>query len=695
MFEMLFKILIMMLGFGLLIFVHELGHFLAAKWAGIRTEAFAVGMGPVAFAWRKGVGFAPGSTHQKVVTKTGRAAISLTETELKSHGIGETEYSLRWLPIGGFVKMLGQDDLNPTAASGDPRSYTQTPVWKRMIVVSAGVVANLILAVGFFILAFVVGVSFEGPRIGDVAPTLPAGSAIATNASELGVENGRMQPGDVVARINGDVMRTFADVRNAVAMAGPDETLTVEVERAGLETPLVYEVKPEKSPLEGLLSLGVAPAFTTTLYDDPQVSAWLAMRGLGDEGVEPGMRLTTINGAAVERLDQVRNVIESSRGAPLNLTYAANDGTAVNVTVDADPQLQPLIRPDGARERIDFGLLGLTPLVRIEQVTPESPNADVIRAGDVVLKVGGEDYPTMSSFRAAIIDHTGGPLPMTVLRNGERVSFEATLRNRQVGVLPGLARDLPMIATPVTNAKPPATRENPEPDVETTAIAGLPLTGGTLIRAIDDTPVNNWREIRAALQAAGAGEVALTVTYPIGGDATDATETVVMTIGPDDAARLADLTWTSNLLEPSAWRPEQVLLKASNPVEAVSMGVDQSWNMMVNTYFTLLRLVQGTVGVEQLRGPVGIVHIGTTVVDRGAMYFIFFLALISVNLAVLNFLPLPIVDGGLFLFLVYERFKGRPPSVAFQNAVTLAGIALLATLFLVVTYNDIMRIVTM
>ena len=70
----------------------------------------------------------------------------------------------------------------------------------------------------------------------------------------------------------------------------------------------------------------------------------------------------------------------------------------------------------------------------------------------------------------------------------------------------------------------------------------------------------------------------------------------------------------------------------------------------------------------------------------------FFLALISVNLAVVNLLPIPIADGGLFVFLMYEKFAGRPPSIAFQNAAAMAGIALVAGLFLFTFYNDLMRL---
>ncbi|MHC4210411.1 MAG: site-2 protease family protein, partial [Planctomycetota bacterium] len=87
------------------------------------------------------------------------------------------------------------------------------------------------------------------------------------------------------------------------------------------------------------------------------------------------------------------------------------------------------------------------------------------------------------------------------------------------------------------------------------------------------------------------------------------------------------------------------------------------------------------------------VDIGTRFAGRGITYLVFFLGIISVNLAVINFLPIPIVDGGLFLFLIYEKLRGRPPSLAFQNAATIVGVTLIATVLLVVTWNDLVRLV--
>jgi len=99
----LLNVILIILGFGMLIGIHELGHFIAAKWSGIRTNAFAVGMGPVFLAWRGGIGLTFGASKTKVIEKFGKDASDMSDVELKEHGLSETEYSLRFLPIGGFV----------------------------------------------------------------------------------------------------------------------------------------------------------------------------------------------------------------------------------------------------------------------------------------------------------------------------------------------------------------------------------------------------------------------------------------------------------------------------------------------------------------------------------------------------------------------------------------------------------------
>jgi regulator of sigma E protease len=128
---------------------------------------------------------------------------------------------------------------------------------------------------------------------------------------------------------------------------------------------------------------------------------------------------------------------------------------------------------------------------------------------------------------------------------------------------------------------------------------------------------------------------------------------------------------------------------AANAGQAVLMGMDHTKKFILNVYMTLAGLARGTVDASNLHGIVGITKVGYDVQERGIVWLWYVLAMVSVNLAVANFLPLPIVDGGLFLLLILEKIRGKPLSLKVQTAIQTAGIVLLAGLFLFVTYNDI------
>ena len=146
-------LILLILGFGFVVFWHELGHFLAAKWAGVKVEQFAVGFGQAICSWRQGMGFRWGSS--------GKEYEQMLRSDFAGAKVGETEYRLNWLPLGGYVKMLGQDDLRPNAAVDDPRAYNNVPIGHRMIIVSAGVIMNVILAAILFMALFLLG--FRAP----------------------------------------------------------------------------------------------------------------------------------------------------------------------------------------------------------------------------------------------------------------------------------------------------------------------------------------------------------------------------------------------------------------------------------------------------------------------------------------------------------------------------------------------------
>ena len=711
------NIALIVIGFGLLIAIHEFGHFIAARWAGIRVESFAVGMGPTVLAYRRGLGVRFGSTAPDIKTRYGAEPEKIPTAELHADGVGETEYSLRLLPIGGFVRMKGQEDMDPTSTSDAIDGYGSKPVWKRMIVVSAGVIMNIIAAVILFVVAFMIGVKFEAPIIGAVRPDSPAATARNLN----GAPNGLL-PGDQIDSINGDTMTTFADIQIGAAMSHPDHESILQVTRPGVATPLRFEVAPIKDATSGLRSFGVAPARGGMLADQkdvaPMIENMLAKSGLSATGVKPGSTLTAINGVAITNAEALDLAFQNSNGKSIVTTWSLTSHSEINDTTSSntspakealtvvsapmspEPKFEDLFSSDSKTiGEYALGLIGFTPLVRIDSVQKNSPNQGILQIGDVVLAIQDRSGPRLGEFRSLIQTYANRAVQLQILRDGQTLSINARAdRQGHLDVLVGPAWNLLVSARVIDRVL-----ENPLDPKSTqtvaTPIASLELRPLTKIISINDITLTDWASMRDALwvtTATAFGKntpATLNISFQ-NIQANSPVKSAVITLSAAEINTIQKLGWSSPL--PSELFEPQMITRSAhgNPVLAATMGFTETKKLAVLTWLTLDRLARGTVGVEQLRGPVGIVQVGTRVADRGMTYLLFFLAMISVNLAVLNFLPLPIVDGGLFLFLLYEGCFRRPPSLRFQNAATLVGLAFLGSLFVITFYNDVVRLFT-
>jgi len=688
------NLLLIILGFCLLIALHELGHFLAARWAGIRVHVFAIGMGPVVFGYRPGIGMRFGSTDRLARERFGKSVQLMSDAELRINGIGETEYSLRALPLGGFVGMLGQDDLDPSARSGDPRSYQRASIGRRMVVISAGVIANIILAIVLFIVAFMVGVRFEAPVLGVLPAHSPAATASPIDAPGVGPG---LRPGDRVLEIDGTSALTFADIRIAAAMSRPGVPIDLLIERPGVAAPMRFRTEPLNDPRGGVRTLAVLPSVDCTLTTDRRVGDGvlraLEAAGLGASGLAPGWTLTEIEGVPTTSGDALVAAASAGGGLPINTRWRSpEDASVIDVAIPVRPTLASPAKQTGETTTDgDFHLLGLVPLVAILDVEPSSANDGVLLPGDIVLRAGDAIGPSQRSLVAIVREHGPGPFPMRILRDGAELDISATIvdgdtlgsRPARLGIMLETAMEVPQLAASVAA------------DFPASDLGVLPLTR---FDAIDGAPVRSWSELRRAVDRAlragiARGDAVTTITLEVTSPTTAREpRTLELRVSPNLARETLTLGWTPTL-SLGVFDPLDVTLTADgNPIRAVAMGFRQTWRLVLLTYLTLDRLFRGTVAVKELHGPVGIVHIGTRVADRGFMYLIFFLAMISVNLAVLNFLPLPIVDGGLFLFLIYEKLRGKPPSIAFQNAATILGLCLIVGIFLIASYNDVMRL---
>ena len=672
-----FNLALFLLALGFIIFVHELGHFATAKWAGIKVRRFALGIGKPFISWRKGMGLRYGDG-----TKEYEERLAKGQTDL-----GETEYALCNIPLGGYVSMLGQEDVDPTKISDDPRAYNNKPIWKRIVVVSAGVVMNLIFAVIFFIIAFMIGTKFPPAQVGGVAYDSPAMNA---TADREGVAPG-LRPGDKVLSVNGEHINDFTELRVASALAKGDQDLAITVMRPAWgdqpEQQITFRTKPNTENELKLLQIGVEAAASVELIskkDAEKEEAAEIVAHISKFGLAPGMKLTAVNGQAITEHWQYLLALRQAGGKKLMLTFTTETGSTKDVEVTPEPGMQrarvvTLSQFPEEKEALHH-LLGLVPALAARHTEDEqSPVYGKILENDIIAKVGDTTYPTFNQFVQAV-DASEGPMSITLLRGDKQVTVEIEPRRARGGLIGPKKLGLPMSLTgEASNVVGRVLDDSP--------LASLNLPAGTRILKIGDHEIRNFDDMRFALMQSGGGEIEITYAKPLLGGTV---ETAKITLSNEAYQTVANLPWYDPI---GAFRSLEVPIKTSNPIAAASMGFEKTMLFLNQTYLTLIRLVEGTISPKHMSGPVGITNIGTKMADKGATYLLYFMGLISVNLAVINFLPLPIVDGGLFVMLLIEKMRGKPLPLQLQSAITMAGLVMLAAVFLFVTYNDIARLI--
>lgn len=188
--------LVSMLILGFMVIVHEAGHFIVARWCGVKVLRFSMGFGPKLLTWKR----------------------------------GDTEYALSAIPLGGYVKMAGEQE---TAATAKPGDYVGRPMWQRALIVFAGPFVNYLVAFLSLWLVYNVGYPEVLPIVGRVAEDMPAYAA-------------GIQPDDYIRRVNGEPVQFWEEMVKKIHDK-PDQPLRLEVERAGAVhevtvTPVVREI---------------------------------------------------------------------------------------------------------------------------------------------------------------------------------------------------------------------------------------------------------------------------------------------------------------------------------------------------------------------------------------------------------------------------------------------------------------------
>ncbi len=672
-------LLLFLIGISIVIFLHEFGHFIVAKWVGIRCDQFAIGFGKAMLSWRKGLGMKVGSTEpeyarriqqhlglsdeQFAALKSDDVRIGQAATEM---GLGETEYRLNYLPLGGYVKMLGQEDMDPTAMSDNPRAYNQKPIWARMCVISAGVIMNIITAVPIFMVAFLIGVDSPPAVIGGVVPNSPAALAVAVeDPNAVGTMHG-----DNMLSIDDKPVTDFVDLKMLTALTKLGEKLKLEVRRPDLNggegRVLTFNIEP-KIGKDGLLSVGIAQAPSLTMIKPKGKASAARFKEVLGKYVEPGATVTTVQGNAVDAFWQFDRHVQASNGQPITITTDAAD-RPVELPVETAFQVAEV--EAGEKKTNVYHLLGLQPAVAIVGVAEKKPADGVLLKGDVIAAVDGRAWPTSRQFRKAIAQ-SEGDVRLTVVRDGKIEQLVVTPnRKRVIGVELDTETNTAYVSAVLADSP----------------FAAAGIKPGTRISAVNGEAVVSYTDLRCALAEAGAGEINLTLHEPLLGGIE---RQVAVTLDEQALTQLAALRWTTPLNH--HFKEQLVPIQTDSPVEAVALGYHKTKVFLVQTYVMLARLIEGSVPTDKLAGPLGIGRMGTTFAEKGPGHLLYFLGLISVNLAVINFLPLPIVDGGHFVLLIIEKVRGKPLPEPVMNGIMIVGLALLAFVFIYVTKNDIIN----
>ncbi|MEN8149491.1 MAG: RIP metalloprotease RseP [Planctomycetota bacterium] len=596
-------ILVVALGIGFLIFVHELGHFAVAKWNKVRVEAFSLGFGPVIWGFWK----------------------------------GETHYRLSLVPLGGYVKMAGE-----TAAdehTNDPAEFLNKSIPVRAAVLVAGVVMNTVIGIALFVFAFNIGVPLIPPVAGGVRPGSPAAAA-------------GIQAEDRILTVDGAPVLDFHDLVQEIAYAdGPVDLL---VERDGEEV-LIEGVQPVRDPTLKIQRVGIKHPYSKGIHVDAGSAA-------EEAGLQTGDVLVRVGGIPVgDAMAAFRAM--SIAASPVEFVLW-RDGS--ELTLDVTPTSESAGTP----------IAGVQPMVdRAYGFAPGSRWGEIgLKEGDRFVSVNGT--PARSIPHARSLAGTAAPAPVVfvVEREGETVTLPAIdgveTAVAWVELFDAFAEDQVSLKTTKVTLVDDRRFEDGNP----ARTAGLP-EGAELVK-IAGKPVKQWSEVQSAIHGV-AGDEPVEFTFRLG----EGEEQTVSVLRRRQVQRNFGVAY--------AERTE--IIRREGLGAAVGAGLRRSVETGLGILRMLGGIVTGKVSAKALGGPIAISTISYRSAKKDIIHFLYFLGILSINLAILNILPIPVLDGGHLLFLVIEAIRRKPLPDRAMAMFQWAGFLFLILLMVFVVFNDIER----
>jgi regulator of sigma E protease len=697
-------------GLGFVIFIHELGHFAVAKWCDVHVETFSIGFGPAI----------PGCSFQR----------------------GETTYKIAWFPLGGYVKMVGEG-AESEEDEDDPRSFRNKSVWQRMAIISAGVIMNVLLGIVCFIFVYRThGVEHQITQIGQVECASPAWIK-------------GLPAGAIIDRIGDSSNPFFDDLKYEVSLSSSDQSLLCEWHMPGEKTNHEVRIRPRKEKDDQYPVIGLAPITSVKLMPpsmrkamrmpvthdsaaanaqppfefgdaivattDPNNSGQvtplasaegsqyyeyfrrlklLAGRPMVIEVrrqsedketttnvaiqvppsyhyVLPGlrMRMGVVTGlrenSAAARELRARNLSMGDDGDILKWLEVTDNAKHTSRYITAPPDPNEPVPPGVTRVYVDPTRLPFElqkwadekkgdKIVRVKVLreaehkarAPFPPKNDVIQlAWDDQWKF---DREVPYSLRA--------PLAIPGLGIAYQVdAYVADVDKGSAADLAGLKANDQIKAVRFQTANPQTDESVSDKWVE-----------------IDPKQPDQWANIHWVLQRADYKEMSLLV------ESQDKTRTVFLVAQQDTTWPMAD--------RGLVFMPATTIEKADTTAEAVRLGMRRTLRSIVMIYLNLRAMITGRVSLKSVGGPIMIATLAYEVAGQSVYDLVLFLGMISINLAVINFLPIPVLDGGHMLFLIWEKIRGVPASQTVQAVATYVGLLVILALMVLTFWVDITRL---
>ena len=636
MIESILYAVLAILGLGFLVFIHELGHYFVARRQGMRVEAFAIGFGKPIFTWE----------HQGV------------------------KWHIGCLPFGGYVKIAGMQKEKGVEPADIPDGFYGKKPWQRIQVALAGPLVNIVFALLVFAVLWFSGgrdkrFSEFTHRIGWVDPQ----SALYTNG---------VRPGDVIQTYDGRNFHGFRDLLVSSVMGGKTTQIQgykldyATGERNSFDYTLPTYADP-RSVKDKLSTIGILSPAQYLIYDQQEPTASILAAGF-----QPKDRIVWVDGEVVFSAKQLSSSVNDSTA----FLTVSRDGEILQTKVPRihidDLKISGIEKAELGDWQYETGLKGrLQDLYFIPYTL--SPTCDVESRIDFI-----DDADQTKAFAGCERCSYFHPL-----QEGDRIlavdgipvhtSYELLdkLQTRRVLVI--VDRD-PAATSPVLWTKADDQFEN----FNAKDLQEIVSSIGTKQEVVSAGPLHLLHPVIPQSLA----EFPLSPTQK-------SQMTQEFSQAKKEIEKMQDPQKRSELLRELENNQKKLVLGIplqDREVRYNPSPVQQFTQVCEDTWRTLSGLLSGSLNPKYVSGPVGIVHVVHQSWMVGIKEAIFWMAVISLNLGLVNLLPIPVLDGGHIGISLIEMITRRPLRAKTMERLVIPFIGLLVGLFIYITYQDIARL---